>query len=224
MIQSIRTVYILSFIFLFLFFIREYVAYKRYLVLKYLFTPSLTLVLVIIMTLSISINGCDRYRIMILVSLLMALVADSLLMIEEVNLLKNGMIFFILGHICYAVAFSNTFSFKMWNLIPVLIIIFLSIRYLKVLFKYSGKMFIPVLAYVLILDLMVYLAIIRLNNGLSASGVAVAAGAVLFMVSDFLLSVNAFVKTIPNSTVFTWLLYAPAQFLFVLSTFMHGNI
>lgn len=205
--------------FVILFVIREYVAYRRHLLLKYLFTPSLTLLLVIMMIISISINGTDRYRMMILFSLLMALVADTLLMIEEVSFLKNGMIYFILGHIFYVIAFSSNLSFRPWNLLLVIILAAANFFYIRVLINKAGKMIIPVLIYVFVLDAMVYYAVILLNQGISASAVLAASGAVLFMISDFVLSVNAFVKPIPNSTVYTWLLYAPAQFLIVLSTF-----
>jgi len=217
-------VYTLSFILLILFFIREFVAFKKYRILKYFFTPLLTMLLVVMVMLSITENGGDRYRVMILISLLMALVADTLLMIEEVNFLKNGMIYFILGHIFYVIAFSGNLSFKLWNILIIIILVILSFLYIRVIKKTAGKMFKPVVIYVLILDLMVYFAVTKLNNGLITFNVLIATGAVLFMISDFILSINAFVKTIPNSTVFTWMLYAPAQFLFVLSTFSSLSI
>ncbi len=217
--QSIQFLHILSFVFLLCFLIREYVAYKGILTLKYFFTPVLTLLLVLMMILSITINGIDRYRFLILLSLLVALIADTLLMIEEVSLLKNGMIFFILGHFFYVGAFSIDLSFKPWNLIVIAPIIILSFLYIRVLIKTAGKMLIPVLIYIFILDLMVYFAVTSLNNGITKPGLLLASGAVLFMISDFILSINAFVKPIPDSTVYTWLLYAPAQYLIVLSTF-----
>lgn len=217
--QGMNMLHILSSVFILFFLIREYVAYRRYLQLKYFFTPSLTIILIIIMILSISINGADRYRVMILLSLITALAADTLLMIEEIDLLKNGMIFFIISHIFYVIAFSTGVSFKLWNLLPAAVISVPSFFYIRVLKKTAGRMLIPVIIYIVVLDCMVWFALTALSNGTSDSGIYAAAGAVIFMCSDFILSVNAFVKKIPNSTVFTWLLYAPAQFLIVLSTF-----
>lgn len=213
--------YTVSLVFFAFFLVREFVAYKKILVLKYFFTPLLTFMLVLMMIYSISINGIDKYRVLILLSLLSALIADTLLMIEEVDLLKNGMIYFIIGHVFYVFAFFGNFTFKTWNIFLIAILVVLSFLYIKVLMKTAGKMIIPVVSYVLILDLMVYFALTGINNGLTTSGIMVASGALLFMVSDFILSINAFVKTIPNSTVYTWLLYAPAQLLFVLSTFVY---
>ncbi len=215
---SMNMLYILSSVFILFFLIREYIAYKRYLRLKYFFTPSLTILLIMIMILSVTINGADRYRIMILLSLVTALAADTLLMIEEVDLLKNGMVFFIMSHLFYMGAFSIGASFRLWNLVPASVIVVLSLIYISVLKKTAGKMLVPVIVYIVILDLMVYFAVTSLNNGASTPRIYSAAGAVFFMISDFILSINAFVKKIPNSTVFTWLFYALAQFLIVLST------
>lgn len=210
---------IISVLFSVFFIIREYVAYKKYLTLKYFFTPLLTLILVVMVMISVNENGFDRYRVLILLSLLVALVADTLLMIEEFSYLKNGMIYFILGHVFYVGAFSVNGSFRLWNIAIIITLSVLSFLYIKVLKRTAGNMFIPVLFYVFILDSMVYFAVTGLNNGLTMPGVLAAAGAVLFMISDFILSINAFVKPIQNSTVYTWLLYAPAQYLIVLSTF-----
>lgn len=221
--NDLKLLYALSFVFSVFFIMREYMAYKRNLTFKYFFTPLLTLLLVAMMLLSVIINGADRYRIMILLSLLSALVADTLLMIEETDLLKNGMVFFILAHIFYIIAFSDGYLFKMWNIILIFAMLFMNIIYLRKMSNPAGKMFIPVLVYTLILNLMVYSAISRLNSGVSFSSVSSSAGVILFMFSDFILSVNAFVKPIKNSTVFTWLLYAPAQYLIVLSTFADLN-
>lgn len=209
----------LSALFVVFFLIREYVAFKRYLTLKYFFTPSLTLILVTMMILSILMFGADRYRLMILFSLLTALIADTLMMIEEITLIKNGMIFFMMAHIFYVGAFSPGASFQLWNMIIILVLSILSFLFIRMMNRNAGKMIVPVVLYTLILNVMGYFAITSLNKGLTASGIMLAVGAVLFMISDFILSVNAFVVKIKYSTVYTWLLYAPAQFLFVLSAF-----
>jgi len=211
--------YILSFIFFLIFLIREYSAFKGNLPLKYFFTPSITLVLVLMMILSIGIYEINRYRLLILLSLLMALVADTMLMIEEIDLLKNGMVFFILSHIFYIVAFSDGISFKTWNLILLAVLSVINFFYLRLIRRTADRMFIFIVIYSILLNAMLYFAVIRINNEISVSVILASAGAALFMVSDLFLSINAFVRKIPHSTVYTWLLYAPAQFLIVLSTF-----
>ena len=220
MIHEINLLCILSSVFFIFFLIREFVAYKRYLPLKYFFTPSLTMLLVIMMILSIVINGADRYRLMITLSLLMALTADTQLMIEEISLMKNGAVFFIIGHIFYLIAFSANMTFEPWNGAVIAALLVINLIFFRILFNASGKKSIPAVVYILILDFVVYFAITRLNAGLSMSGILAASGVILFMISDFILLTNGFIKAIPKSTVFTWLFYAPAQYLIVLSCFV----
>ena len=90
--------------------------------------------------------------------------------------------------------------------------------------KYAGSMFAPVAVYIIVIDIMGYLAITKLNNGTGAYEISVAIAAVLFWISDFILSINAFVKKIPHSTVYTWLFYAPAQLLFAWSTVLINHV
>ena len=219
MINEIYLLYILSSIFFLFFIIREFVAYKRYLPLKYFFTPSLTLLLVIMMLLSIVTYEADWYRLMIIISLLMALVADTQLMVEETSLMEDGAIFFIIGHIFYLLAFSDNATFYSWNIAVIVILLIINLIFFRMLLKAAGKKSIPAILYLLVLDLVVYFAITRLNHELSLPGVLAASGAFLFMVSDFILLTDTFIKPIHRSTVFTWLFYAPAQYLIVLSTF-----
>jgi len=220
MIHEINLLWILSLVFFLFFLIREFVAYKRKLPLKYFFTPSLTMLLVIMAILSIAIYGADRYRSMITLSLLMALAADTQLMIEETNLMINGAVFFIIGHIFYLVAFSDNMTFESWNIAIIAVLAVINLIFFRILFKSAGKRAIPAVFYILILDLVVYFAIARLNVAISSSAILAASGAVLFMISDYILLTNAFIISIPKSTVFTWQFYAPAQYLIVLSTFV----
>ena len=213
-------IYLSSVFFLF-FVIREFVAYKRYLPLKYFFTPSLTLLLVIMMLLSIITYGPDRYRLMITFALLMALVADTQLMIEEIDLKTNGAVFFAMGHVFYLTAFADNATFESWNIALIAILVIINLIFFKILVKAVGRKSIPTILYLLILGLVVYFAIARLNDQFSPSIVLAASGAILFMISDFILVTNSFIKAIPHSTVFTWLFYAPAQYLIVLSTFYY---
>jgi uncharacterized membrane protein YhhN len=198
--------------------LREFVAYKRILFFK-VFVDATNYSGYIDFPCAISCrNGFFLYAFLIFLSLLFALIADVLLMLEEYNYLKSGMIFFMLGHIFYVLAFSISASFMWWNLILLGFIAVVNYFYLKLMKNHAGKMFIPVLIYVLIIDTMGYFAITGLNNGFGLYEISVAAGAVLFWISDFILSINAFVRPINKSTVWTWLFYAPAQMLFAIST------
>lgn len=217
-------IYELTAAFIVTFIVREFFAWRINLTIKYLLTPCLTALTVFIVLSSISINGPDRYSVLIFSSLLTALIADTLLMIEEISFLKNGIIFFMLGHLFYTAAFFSDITFRWWNLILIIFIVIINIFHLKLLWKNAGRMFYPVAVYVAVIDVMGYLAITKLNNGAGAFELTVAIAAVLFWISDFILSINAFVKKIPHSTVYTWLFYAPAQLLFAWSVVFFNRV
>ncbi len=216
--------YELSAAYILIFLIREYIAWKRILSLKYFLTPMITALAVFIVLSSIGCYGIGRYSFLIFSSLIAALIADTLLMIEETSYLKNGIIFFMLGHLFYVAAFSSDITFKKWNIILIIIIALINVIQLKLMKKHAGGMFVLVTLYVVVIDIMGYLAITKLNDGTGPYEIAVAAAAVLFWISDFILSINAFVKKIPHSTVYTWLFYAPAQLLFAWSTVLINRV
>lgn len=209
---------VLAVIFLFLFAIREYVAFQRMLSWKYFLTPMLTFTVILIVLYSIALKGPSVYSMLVLIALIMALIADTLLMIEEFNFLKNGIVFFLISHVFYVFAFKDGYTFQSWNLGLILFIAVASFFHIMLIKKGAGKLFIPVVIYIIVLDVMAFFAITKLNNGLGLFETTLAIGAVMFWISDIILSINAFVKKIPHSTVYTWLFYAPAQFLFALST------
>jgi len=214
--------YHLAAVYFFIFLIREIIAYRGILFLKYLLTPMITACAVFIVLISIGFYGIDRYNFLIFSSLLAALAADTLLMLEETSYLKNGIIFFMMSHLLYIAAFCSELTFKPWNVILLLFICLVNFFFIRIMKRHAGRMLIPVILYVLMIDTMGYLALTKLNNGAGRYEIVLASAAVLFWISDLILSVNAFVKKIPHSTVYTWLFYAPAQFLFAVSAiFIH---
>jgi len=199
--------------------LREAFTYRDNIKIKYLLTPLITLIVIGFAVLSISNRGFSFYRGMVLLSLVFALVADTMLMIVETNLLKYGIIYFLLGHVLYIGAFSEGYSYNPWNiLVLALMLAYVGIFYYFVRGK-TGGMDVPVLAYMLVITAMMFFAFSGFNRFWGAREVMIAVGAVLFMLSDSILAVNAFVFKIPHSTVYTWALYAPAQFLFAVSCF-----
>jgi alkenylglycerophosphocholine hydrolase len=200
-----------------LFLLREYFAYRKVLSLKYILTPLVTLSILLVILVSINHRGVSSYRILVLVAILMSLVADTLLMIEEVSLLKPGIVFFMLAHIFYTTAFSGGYSFEFWNIPVALLLVFFIKKSSDMFLENAGDLKIPVFAYILVISIMGFFAVTGLNRGFSLKSLTASAGAVLFIISDLVLAYNQFVKEIPHSSVKTWALYAPAQMLIVLS-------
>jgi uncharacterized membrane protein YhhN len=139
-------------------------------------------------------------------------------MIEETDLLKYGMIYFLAAHVMYASAFVSGYTFRWWNLVLLAFLIIASVSHVKRISSAAGRLTIPVAVYMTAIIVMIFFAVTQLNSGVTAASLMAASGALLFGVSDYLISVNNFLRKIENSTVYTWLLYAPAQFLIAAST------
>jgi len=210
---------VLLVIFFLVFLSREYFTYKKNLAVKYFLTPLITVTVCMVALTAVGEMGFSAYRALIIVSLIFALAADTMLMVVEVDLLKYGLVYFLTGHIFYVGAFSVDYFFKPWNIaLAAIIIAFLAAYFLR-LRKNTGSLTVPVLIYLMIVSLMLFFAVSGLNYGVDRPKLFIAAGAFLFVLSDAVLAYNTFIKKIPDSTVITWSMYAPAQLLFALSCF-----
>lgn len=208
----------ISVFFLAVFMVREFVALRRIRPLKYISTPLVTIAVILIPVIAIGEAGLTPYNSFILSALLLSLIGDTLLMVEETDLLKYGMLFFLLAHVMYIAAFVSKYSFREWNLVLLTVLVIMSALHFRRLGRSAGKLVVPVAVYVTVITTMIFFAISQLNTGFTPGTIMAASGAVLFGISDYLHSVNNFIRKIGNSTVYTWLFYAPAQFLIAAST------
>ena len=210
-----------SIIFIFFLLLREIFTYKKNKLLKYLLTPLVSAVVIITALLSLRFNYGNTYNYIIITGLVFSLIGDTILMIEEVNLFIQGLIFFLFAQISYAFAFAFNYHFEVWNIFVAAGLFAVVIVFFKIIKnKAAGKAY-PVLIYMLVISAMVYFAVSRLNDGASVKGLLVSIGALLFLISDVLVAVNEFVKELPNGTIIVWLIYAPSQFLIGLSCFFY---
>lgn len=206
-------------VFFIIFVIREIVAFKKILPLKYVFTPLVTYtVIAIALYLSIS-SGFSRYDVFIIAGLLFALIADTFLMIEEMSFFKHGLLFFLLTHVCYIYALSIGYTISSADLIILVFIAMFAVMYYVMIHRTQGKRNIPVMLYMLVLSLVLMFGVGAFIKSFSQKSILIMAAAILFTISDAVLAYNQFVRKIPHSTVVTWSLYAPAQLLFALSCY-----
>jgi len=200
--------------------LREILVYKENKTAKYFLTPMITFSIASMVVYSFFAQGPHLYSALILLALLFALIADTLLMVIEVSLLPYGLVFFLLTHVLYVAAFSQIYVFNWWNiLIAGALGLYLIFFYKRIKDK-VGSLKIPVLIYMTILSTMVFLAVSSVGAEVSSKNILIAAGALLFAVSDSILATNEFVNKIPHSTVYTWATYGPAQMLIALSCLM----
>jgi uncharacterized membrane protein YhhN len=198
---------------------REIVTFKEHYRLKYIFTPMVTALIAGLAILSIIEYGVTSYRILILIALLLSLIADTMLMVVEVDLMEQGIVYFLLAHVFYGIAFSLSYEFRGWNMAVAAILLVCLFVFYRGIRSTVGRLKIPILIYTMVLSAMLFFAVASLNAGVTRREICIAAGAVLFAVSDFLIVYLSFIRPHKNESVIVWAVYAPAQTLLALSCF-----
>jgi len=126
-----------------------------------------------------------------------------------------GLISFLVAHIFYIILFNkmNEYIFFSTNNLLVFIVFLMVVAMLpaKYLVGFEHNMWFPVFMYSWVILTMVWMAV-NLNQPSSK----IIIGAILFVVSDFILAFNMFKAPLTNSGVFVMLTYGIAQLLIVL--------
>jgi len=178
-----------------------------------IFKP-LTILLIILIAIifpAIELN----YKIFIVAGLLFSLLGDIFLIFPEQHF-KRGLIAFLFGHICYIIAFivSTKIQFTYWIFLPIAVG---AIIYLQYIIPYSGKTKFPIIIYIVIITIMGWLAIERLNSAPTLRTFLAAIGAVLFMISDAVLALNKFKKPFFSAEFIILTTYYIAQWCLAVS-------
>ena len=114
---------------------------------------------------------------------------------------------FLLAHVFYIISFRKKIQNSIWKSWPIILGLYASIL-LVFLFPYLKEMKIPVLFYAIVISAMMYNAIKTNNRNLMI-------GALLFLISDTLLSVNLFVKPLIILNLLVMITYVLAQWFLV---------
>lgn len=198
---------------------REYVTVKERFPLKYIFTPMVTAIIAGFVMLCIAEDGVSPYRMLVLTALISSLVADTMLMVVEVDLMKQGILFFLLAHVLYIAAFSLTYEYRTWNIAVAVVLCLLLAIFYRGIWGVAGTMRVPIMIYAAVLCTMLFFALSCLNMEVTRREALIVAGAVLFVMSDFLLAYLSFIRPHRYESVIVWAVYAPGQFLIALSCF-----
>jgi uncharacterized membrane protein YhhN len=203
----------------FVFIAREAATYKGIIRVKYIATPLVTALVAGIAVLSIADHGYSGYRALVLSALVLSLVGDTMLMIVEVNLLPQGIVYFLSAHVLYIIAFSMDYSFKSWNIIPAVILAAVLVFFYKNIRGRTSGLDVPILIYATVVLIMLYFAVSSVDPWFGMKSLCIVSGAMLFVISDFVLAYFAFIRPYQHASVITWSLYFPAQLLLSLSCF-----
>jgi uncharacterized membrane protein YhhN len=161
----------------------------------YFFKPLSTLLVILVAALSLTTPKADAgYTAGILAGLILSLGGDVALMFPLAKAFLVGLALFLLAHVAYAVVFTLFNGFHASDLVSGVVLLALAIAVYLYLRPGLGKMNGPVVGYIVIICLMVNRAISAFLGTAFTPTQAwlMAAGAVLFWISDLMLAVNRF--------------------------------
>lgn len=153
-----------------------------------------------------------------LMALICFVLGDIVFVYKGVLMFATGMLFFMVGKVCYALRFSNDKEFSNSQIIPLLIGVFLYMIFIiNLVFEALGYFFVPVSVYLFVLLIVLFFAYIRRENVSFKSFLLVLMGVLLSIVSDSLKLLQLFHDmVIPFEKFLSTFIYGVAQFLIVL--------
>ncbi|MBA2731973.1 MAG: lysoplasmalogenase [Acidobacteria bacterium] len=189
-------------------------AYQGWRLMHYLFKP-LTIVFIILIALRPNHPTSSFYKYMIVAGLLFSLAGDIFLMLPD-HFIK-GLVSFLIAHLFYIAAFmfESGRALSLLSAIPFLIYGGLM---LSVLRPHLGKMRLPVMFYMLAILMMGWTAVSRWMLVEQPSSILAMLGALFFIASDSLLSLDKFKGRFRTAQLLTFSTYTVAQWLIALST------
>ncbi len=161
----------------------------------------------------------QAYEIWILSGLVFSLIGDVCLIFTSRKLFLAGLTVFLLGHICYSIAFFTNATISAWTWGALAVIVATGAVIFSWLRPFLGNMMKPVIAYVVIISLMVCNAATVMGDpGISLNGRwLVFIGAIVFYLSDIGVARQQFVRSEYINRAVGLPLYYLGQFMFAFS-------
>ncbi len=186
----------------------------------YVFKPLSTLLLILlpVFALQRDITGL-YYLYAILAGLMVSLAGDIALMFKSQGAFRAGLFLFLTAHLVYSIAFLSLSGFKVYDIIPSLLVAVTGVIIYLYLYPGLKGMQVPVFLYLLIISFMVTRAasVLMDKNYSLRVGLLVAWGSVLFYLSDVILAVARFRKPFRYNRI-SLVFYYSGQLLIALST------
>ncbi len=147
----------------------------------------------------------------VLIGLLLSFGGDMALMFQEQRkAFMLGLVLFLLAQVAYAVVFGLLGRSSARDLISTVLLLLTGAGLYVLMLPNLGRMRLPVAAYIVVISLMVSRAVTTLASPLFGAGQAmmVAAGAILFYISDVILAAARFWKPWPYHRISLAFYYA----------------
>jgi uncharacterized membrane protein YhhN len=180
----------------------------------YVFKP-LTMILILLTACTSDASLSTPYQRLILLGLLFSLAGDVFLMLPKDRFIF-GLFSFLIAHVFYIGAFTGGegLNCTVWIIGSVLLI---GIVLTVLLLPYTAKMKLPVLFYMSVILVMAWRAWERFHANGRTNTLLAAAGASLFVFSDFLLAWNRFRHPFRSAEAIKLSAYFAAQWLIAAS-------
>jgi uncharacterized membrane protein YhhN len=163
--------------------------------LVYVLKPAATLLVIVVAALSWRTPAVDgRYSTWVLVGLSFSLLGDIALMFDGRKAFLAGLVALLLAHIVCAVLFGAYNGFCLADLVTASLLLIAAVAAYRCLLPGLGRIKAPVLSHVMIISFMVNRALSTLFGDAFGPAQArlIAAGAVLFCISDLMLGISRF--------------------------------
>ena len=155
------------------------------------------------------------YKWLIAIGLCFSLAGDVFLMLPGHHFIA-GWGAFLLAHLAYIAAFV-TDGGPYWTLWPLLVGLAYGLLILRYLWPHLRRLRLPAAIYMLVIILMAWQAAGRIPQDLGQSAWLAFAGAILFVISDSILTVNRFARPFHAARLIYMSAYYLAQWLIALS-------
>lgn len=164
------------------------------------------------------------YTVGVLIGLILSLGGDVALMFHESRrAFVVGLGLFLLAHVAYTAVFASLGRSSGWDVLSAAVLLAAGVGFYALIRPNLGTMRVPVIAYMVVISVMVNRAVSTLASPLFGAGQAamVAAGAVLFYVSDVILAAARFWRPWRYHRISLAFYYA-GQFLIALAASYFG--
>ena len=186
----------------------------------YLWKPISTALVLVVCTLSfLRPNVEHTFTWLVLLGLLFSLLGDAALMIEADWAFLAGVGAFALAQLTYGLTFRALGGFGPYAIPVAVAVILIDVAFIAYLYRSLGHMRVPIILYALLIAFMVWSAFATRYDGHFSpqQGNLLAAGALLFYVSDLTLAANKFKRPFGASPLLILSAYYTGQLLIALS-------
>lgn len=188
--------------------------FKKWKPLEYIAKPGMMLTLIVLFYLAAGIEGSLLW---FALGFVFSLAGDIFLMLPNRQFVA-GLVSFLLAHVAYITGFNTPLPQFQWSIPAVAVLIALVARqiYVQLSPGFTGensRLRIPVIAYIFVISLMLFSALITLTriDWIFEAALLASLGAVLFYVSDTIIAWEKFIRPVQHGRLLTMVTYHLAQ-------------